>query len=256
MVVNEDVAAQHFGEGLVAKLALWRISLAFSIPLVPPAAIRFGVDKRRAVSGDVAHAGRYTAIRVGTLGILAAGHLEPVLGSRKFHRLHRASRHDFQDDASPADEIGGSWKHLECRDPASQHARELRVLRPNRVLCPYVWSRGTRRFIPVAERVSPRRSVNAEVGVIIDDSRRHVLAGAVDHDGIGRSVNAYSNGGDFSALQQDRSVSDERAGRRKDVDVSYYRGPRRKWRVSAGERVSIRGGNAAQTDSRGCVARR
>ena len=116
-------------------------------------------------------------LRVDALRILAARHLQSVLRAGELHPLHRARRDDLEHDAASADEIRRTGQHLKRRDAAGEVARELRILRPHRVLGPHVrrhrvrWLRCRRRL-----RVAAGRRVDAEVRVVVDDAGRDVLA--------------------------------------------------------------------------------
>src|SRR5690242_17547257 len=118
MVVDEDVAAQHFRERLQAEVALRRIALMRLVPLVPLTAVSLRLNPRRAIAGDVAHPRRRAAVRIYALRILAARHLEPVLRAGKLHSLCSARGNDFENDAASADEVRRAWEHLKGRDAA------------------------------------------------------------------------------------------------------------------------------------------
>ena len=232
VVVHEYVAAQNFGEGLESEVARRRIALVVGVPFVPLATIIHRSDPGAPVTGDVAHArGRSAALTINSLRIFTARHLQSVLRARKFHRLHRAAGYNFEDDAATADQICGAGKHLQSSDATGQVARELRILGPHRMLGPDLWCRRIRCLVAVAECIAAGSCIHTKVRVIVDDTRCDVFAGAVD----------------LTVLQQDGAVPDHRAGGSEEIDVSYYRRPRREWNVGAGKRVSVgrRGGAAS-----------
>src|SRR5688572_33071770 len=75
VIVNEDVAAQHLRERLIAEIPAWRIALLVGVPFVPATTVGLGADPGGAVARHIPHTGRGTASRVHTLRILAARHL-------------------------------------------------------------------------------------------------------------------------------------------------------------------------------------
>src|SRR5258706_3839900 len=144
VIVNENVSPQHFGESLVTQIARRWISLMIGVPLVPLAAIVDRFDQRRAIASDVSHSSRRAAaLTVNSLRILTASHLQSVLGAGEFHCLHGAAGYDFEHNASSTDQVGGARQHLQRRYSSSKIPRELRILRPDGVLCPNLRSRWT-----------------------------------------------------------------------------------------------------------------
>src|SRR5881396_3590015 len=107
------------------------------VPLVPAAAIVLRRDERLAIARHVAHAGRWSAaLAVHALGILAARHLEAVVRAWELHLLHRAGRDELEHRAAPADEVRRAWERLNRGDAARDRQRDLRILRPERMLRP------------------------------------------------------------------------------------------------------------------------
>src|SRR5690606_7035853 len=145
------------------------------------------LDEGGAVAGDVAHAGRGAALlAIYALGVLAAGHLHAPGRARELHGLVGRGRHVLQRDAAPADQVGRAGQDLQRGDTTGQRCAEARVLRPDRMLGPYV--RGDRRggLVAVAVGVHARAGVDAQVRVHVDDAGGDPLAGAVHAGGAGR----------------------------------------------------------------------
>src|SRR5262245_49066327 len=135
------------------------------VPTIPSPAIRLRLNPRGTIAGDVTHARRRTTLRVYPLGVLAAGHLEPVFRAGKLHPLHRSRGHHFEYHATSADEVRRTRENLERGHATREHAWELWILRPHRMLGPHVGRNGVRRLVAIAECVHARRRVDAEVRV-------------------------------------------------------------------------------------------
>ena len=203
VVLHVDVAAQHLGERFVTQIALWRIALVILVPLVPLLAIALRRDERRAVAGHVAHpGGRTAAVSVHALGILTAGHLQPIVRAGKLHLLHGARRDELQHCAAAADEIGRPGQRLNRRDAARDRERNLRILRPERMLGPHLGRHRARGLVAVRFPECAGRGIHADVRVRVDHARRHPLARAV-HDGrVGRCGDVGSHRDDPAVTEQ------------------------------------------------------
>ena len=103
MVVDQDIAAQNFSQRLEAQVTRRRITFVRSIPGVPLPPVTFGLNPGGPVSGHISHARRRSARLVDALWIFPASHFQPVLGTGKFHALHRSRGYDFQHHAAAAD---------------------------------------------------------------------------------------------------------------------------------------------------------
>lgn len=185
---TSNVATQHLGHRLEPEIARRRVSLVVGVPFVPAAAILGGLDPCFPVASDVAHSCRWAPLRVGTLGVLTARHLESVLGAGELHPLDGPRRDDLEDRAAPADQVRGSGKDLHGGHAARQRAREIRVLGPDGMLGPDVRGRRIGRLVAVGVRIDARRGVDAHMRMHIDDPGRHVPPMSIDHDGVGRCV--------------------------------------------------------------------
>ena len=97
----------------------------------------------------------------------------------------------LSDDAAAAEQVGRARQHLQRGDAAGQLARELRILRPDRVLGPDLGGVRLRRLVAVLGRGDAGRRIDAEVGVDVDDARRDELAAGVDHGRARRHVDAW-----------------------------------------------------------------
>ena len=251
VVVNEDVAAQHLSERLVAEVARRWIAFVVGVPFVPFAAILLGRDPRGAVARHVSHSRGRAPIRVDAFRVLATGHLESVLGAREFHPLHRAGGNDFEHDAAAADQVRRSRKHLECRHAAGKIARKLRILRPDRMLGPHVRSGWIRRLVAVAVGVDTRRGIDAQMRMDIDDAGCQILARAVDAHGVSGNVDrSGAHGGNLAIRQQHRASLNRRAGGRENCQIKDVCRPTRNRGVRARERVGERRRDGAEPGRR------
>src|SRR5881398_3906059 len=221
VVLHVHVAAQHFSQRFRPEVSLGRIALVVLVPGVPPAPIGLRQDERRAVARHVAHAGgRPAAPTVHAFGVLAAGHLQSVVRARKLHFLHGARRDELQDRTAPADQVRRARQRLDRGDPAGDGQRDLRVLRPERVLRPHGRRHRVRRLVAVRLGIGPRRGVHAEVRVVVDQPGRHVLARSVNHHGVARGVDLRAHRDDPPILEQDRAVGNLLPGRGHDRGVA------------------------------------
>src|SRR6185503_12140514 len=87
MIVDQNISTQHFGERFEAEIARRRIAFACRIPIVPLATIAFSLNPGGAITSHVTHPRRWSTLLIDTLRVLAAGHLQAVLGAGKFHSL-------------------------------------------------------------------------------------------------------------------------------------------------------------------------
>ena len=243
--MDEDVPAQHLGEGLVVQVARRRIALGLGVPRIPAPTVGIGTDPRGAVARDVRHARCGAAARVDPLGILAARHLEAVWRAGELHPLHGARRHHLQGDGAAADQVGRAREDLQCGGAPREVPRELRVLRPDRMLGPDMGRDRGRRLVAIAVRGGPRRGIDAQVRVGVDEPWGHEFALAIDHHGVRRCGDALTDRRDLPVLHQHGAVPDQRTGRGEDVDVADQRGPRREGGVGAREGVGVRLGDRA-----------
>ena len=163
MVVNEDVPAQDFGQGFQSQIACRRIAFVGRVPCIPAAAVSFGLNPRRPITSNVAHARRWPTRLIDALRVLAASHLQTVLGAGELHALHRARGHNFQDHAATANQVCRARQNLHRGHAAGQRSRKLRILRPDRMLGPDIRGNRIRRFVAVAVRVDTRRRVITDV---------------------------------------------------------------------------------------------
>ena len=203
VVLHVDVAAQHFGERLVPQIALRRVALVILVPLVPLLAIGLRGDERRTVAGHVAHpGGRTAAVSIHALGILTARHLQPIVRAGKLHLLHRARRDELQHRAATADEIGGPRERLDRRDTARDRERDLRILRPERMLGPHLGRHRARGLVAVRFPERAGRGVHADVRVRVDHAGRHPLARAIDDRRVGRRRDVRAHRDDPAVTEQ------------------------------------------------------
>jgi len=154
-------------------------------------------------------------VAVDPFGVLAAGHLEAVGSAGELHRVDAQRGYVLDRDAAPAEQVRRAGQDLHGGHAASQGQRELGVLGPDRVLGPDLGGVGVGSFVAVGIRRHRRRSIDAEMGVRIDQSRGHPLAGGVDHLGIaGRGGNhgIGSHGGDLAVAEQHRGALEPLAG--------------------------------------------
>ena len=126
--------------------------------------------------------------------------------ARKLHLLHGARGDELEDGAAAADQIGGAGQRLDGRDAPSDRQRDLRILRPERVLRPHLGGHGVRGLVPIrlGERIG--RGIDAQVRVIVDQAGRHILAGAVHHDRVGGRLDVGAHRDDAAVLEEDRAV--------------------------------------------------
>src|SRR5207245_317762 len=61
VVLDQDVAAQHLGQGFELQVARRWVALVGAIPLVPLVAVALSLNERAAVSGHVSHPGGRTS---------------------------------------------------------------------------------------------------------------------------------------------------------------------------------------------------
>src|ERR1041384_7059524 len=83
VIVHEYVPAQHFRQRFQSEIARRGIALVRRVPCVPLATICFGLYPCGPIAGYVAHARRWPALLIDTLGILAASHLQTILRAGK-----------------------------------------------------------------------------------------------------------------------------------------------------------------------------
>ena len=139
VVVDEDVAAQHLGERLEPEVARRRIALVVGVPLVPLAAVLARPrstprdSRRRCPCASTGRASRRRASGFSPHAIFS-----PYFAPGNFIPCTVRDGNDLEHDAASADQIRRAGKHLERRDAAGEVARELRILRPHRVLGPHV----------------------------------------------------------------------------------------------------------------------
>ena len=88
--------------------------------------------------------------------------------------MHGARRNDLEHDAATADQIRRARKYLNRRHATRERARELRVLRPHRVLDPDIRRHRIRGFVDVVglRALILRRRTAADVRVRVDDAGR------------------------------------------------------------------------------------
>ena len=195
--VHEDVAGHRAGQRLELEVALTRL-LALALLRV-----LLRVDQRGAVAGHVAHArGRAALLAVDALGILAAGHLQPVRRVGELHLLRGGGGDVPERHAAPADQVGRTGQDLQGGHAAGQRRAEARVLRPHRVLGPDLGGDRGGRLVAVAVRAGAGAGVYAQMRVHVDQAGGHPLAAAVDADraGVGRQPVAHR--GDLAVAQQ------------------------------------------------------
>ncbi len=214
VVLHQDRAVQDPDQRLEPEIALGRLlALAVLVLLgvggvvLPALAVVLGADPRLAVAGDVAHArrGRLAMLAVDPLGILAAGHFQPVRRAGKLHRVDAEGRHVLDGDAAPAEQVGGAGKDLHGGHAAGEGEGELRVLRPDRMLRPDVGGVRIGRLVAVGVGRHRGRGVDPEMRVSVDQPGSHPFAGAVDHLGPRGSLDCRgvpAHGGDPAVAQQ------------------------------------------------------
>src|SRR5882672_8362945 len=93
-------------------------------------------------------------------------------------------------------------------------------------------------FVAIAQCVAAWCCVYAKVGVVVDNARSDVLAGAIDHERVCRRVDRRTDCRDLAALKENRAVPDKRSGSGQNVDIANYCRSGGEGNVSAGERIS------------------
>ena len=147
VVLDQDVAAEHLGQRLILEVTVRRGSpscLAFH--LSQRRRYRLGRDERPPGTPPCcpsAWRGPH-GLHTPAWGFSPARHLQAVGRVRKLHLLHRPGGDHFQDGAAPTDQVGGARKGFDGGDAARDGQRDLGVLRPERVLGPYVRGVGAR----------------------------------------------------------------------------------------------------------------
>ncbi len=202
--------------------------MVIPVPAVPLAAVGLRLRKRASVPGHVAHACRrcLVTLPVHPFRVLTTRHLQPVAGARKLHFLHRAGRHELQHRAPAADEVARPGESLDRGDPARDRERDLRILRPERMLGPHLGRHGAGQLVAVRLCVGPRRGVDAQMRVCVDQTWRDVFAGAVHDHRTGRRGHggALPHGHDPAILERDRPVGYLPARRRHDRRIPDHHG--------------------------------
>src|SRR5262249_18642453 len=192
----------NFSQRFETEVARGWIAFMISVPRIPLPPISLGLNPRRAVTGDIAHPCRWSTSLIDPLGVFAAGHLQSIPGARKFHSLYGPGRHYLKHDAATADQICRAWQHLNCGYATRQYARQLRILRPNRVFCPNVCGYRIGSLVTVAIGIDARSWINADVRMHINYPGRYVFAGAINTQRVRRRLNRLSHRRDFSITQQ------------------------------------------------------
>jgi len=209
MVVDENIAVEHPGQCFLAEIAFRRLGV------VALAAIFLRIDPGLPFEREAAHAsGRHpVATAIYALRILAAGHFHAIRRAGEFHRLHRPRWNIFQRNRAATKEICGTGKNLQRGDAAIGHRPgKTGILRPDAMLGPDFRGHRRRRFIAIAVRIDAGRRIVAEMAVHVDDTRRHIFAGAVDNRGAGWNGGiGTTNRGYFPIDHEHRAIVDPSA---------------------------------------------
>src|SRR6185369_16342456 len=105
MIVHEDISAEDFGQCLQAQVACRGLAFARRVPGVPFSAVAFSLNPGRTITRDVTHARRGPPRLIDAFWVLAAGHLQSIFRSRKFHSLYGPRRNQFEDYTAPTDQV-------------------------------------------------------------------------------------------------------------------------------------------------------
>jgi hypothetical protein len=226
VVLHQDPPAQDFRQGLEPEVAVRLLIGPFLEILVPLPPVFLRLRERRAVPGDVGHAGGGTLLGVHALGVFAAGHLEAVWRAGILHFLHRPRRNESQRRRAAADEVGGAGEHLDHRHTAGDRQGDLRVLGPERMLGPHLRGDRVGSLVTVAQAPGAGGGVDADVAVGVDKSGSDELARAVYHGGLGRRYGVAAHRDDLAVRQQNGGVGQFGSGRGQDGRVADQN-----WRV-------------------------
>uniref|UniRef100_A0A0N4Z8D2 Phenol hydroxylase n=1 Tax=Parastrongyloides trichosuri TaxID=131310 RepID=A0A0N4Z8D2_PARTI len=226
VVLDQDRAVQHAGQGLKLQVAGRGRALTGLAPLVPLVLVVGGIDEGRAIAGHVAHArgGRLVAAAVDARRVFAAGHLQAVGGAGELHPLHGHRGYVLEGHAAAAEQVGRAGQDLHRRHPARAGGVEAGVLRPDRVLGPDLGGVRVGGLVAVAHPLHAGRGIDAQVAVNVDDARRDEAAARVDHPVARRDRGVRAaDGGDAAVGDDDDAALDllARAGQHRGADDGH-----------------------------------
>ena len=173
----------------------------------------------------------------------------------ELHLLHGARGNEFEDGAPPADQVRRSRQRLDGRDSARDRERDLRILRPERMLGPDLRRHRIGRLVAVGFGIGARGRVHPQVRMVVDDPGRHVLARPVDHHRIGGRFDRRPDADDAPVAKQDRAARDLLPGGGHDGGIADQHRRIRVSPVGRGVLRPLRAGRLGDGRRSGCLDR-